>query len=136
MNDQKKKEEPAVIAMIAGLEKGQTAVELEAAIREAVTASMLTKKSATVTLSISIAAGDDDSVRVTPDIAKKLPKLPRKSQTFFVHEDGALSRSSERDFPEVKRAEAEAEEKAQQTRPGFRVMKPDGSIIPAVAATA
>lgn len=135
MSDQKKKEEPAVIAMIAGLEKGQTAAELEAAIREAVTASMLTKKAATVTLSISIAAGDDDSVRVTPDIGKKLPKLPRKSQTFFVGEDGELSRSSrsQDEFAETKRAEAEAEENAAKSRPGFRIMKPDGSITPAAA---
>lgn len=134
MKDQKK-EEPAVIAMIAGLEKGATAAELEAAVREAVTASMLTKKPAAITLTIRIAAGDDDSVRVTPDIGKKLPKLPRKSQTFFVGEDGELSRSNRNqdEFAETKRAEAEAEENAQKARPGFRIMSGDGKITPATA---
>lgn len=139
MSDPKKKEEPAVIAMIAGLEKGATAAELETVVREAVTASMLTKKPASVTLKIVIAAGDDDSVRVTPDIGKTLPKLPRKSQTFFVGEGGELSRSSrsQGEFPETQRAEMAAEaakvEKAEGAGSRFRVMESDGMIKGATA---
>ncbi len=127
MND-KKKNEPPCVALIAGLEKGQTAAEIEIMLRDAVRGAQSTGKKTSVTITLNIEKSDEDSVRITPDVSCKIPKAPRKSQTFFTRHDGALARTSERqpEIPEVTRAEEAAEAEAAPVRNNgrFRVVDP------------
>lgn len=70
--------------------------EATAALAELVAAVLETRKSGTLTLSLTITPNGENSVRLAGDLKAKPPKLPRGESLFFVTNGDTLTRDNPR----------------------------------------
>lgn len=81
---------------LTALRKGQCLIEADEALRQLAKACMETGKKGTLTLTLTLKPGDEESVTVLDDVSPKLPKPDTRGSNLFVDEDGNLSRNNPR----------------------------------------
>lgn len=86
------------LKLVADLEKGETAAELDAALAEVIAAVQLTGKKGSVSLKISIepASKSAEVLGIEGEVKAAPPKPDHKLDIFFATESGELSRNNAR----------------------------------------
>lgn len=89
-------ENNSALRVLAELDNGRTASELDYELAQLVQAATITGKKGKVTVEVTVEPNGEGKVEIDADVKPKVPKPTKHTTTFFVGDSGHLSRSDPR----------------------------------------